>query len=129
MEKSFKRKSNIHIIIAILGLILLINIIRIQNYIWILDGPILIVSIIALLVGVWGVLVPYVKIDENQIRVFASLLKYHNIKIGEIKEFYVNDKNQTIEIRTTDNTYEIKLKNISKSERQQLKDEVEKAAP
>jgi len=129
MEKSFKRKSNIHIIIAILGLILLINIIRIQNYLWILDGPILIVSIVALLVGVWGILVPYVKIDEKQIRVFVSLLKYHAINIGDIKEFYVNDTKQTIEIRTSNNTYEIKLNNIKKSERQQLKDEVEKASP
>ena len=129
MEKSFKRKSNIHIIIAILGLILLINVIRIQNYLWILDGPVLIVSIIAILVGIWGILVPYVKIDEKQVRIFASLLKNHNIGIGEIKEYYVNETNQTIELRTSNNSYEIKLKNIKKHERQQLKDEIEKAAP
>ncbi|MGM0496403.1 MAG: hypothetical protein ACQESJ_00645 [Bacteroidota bacterium] len=129
MEKSFKRKSNIHIIIAILGLILLINIIRIQNYLWILDGPVLIVSIIAVLVGGWGILVPYIKIDEKQIKIFTSIIKIHNVGVGEIKEFYVNDKNQTIEIRTADKTYEIKLKNVKESERQQLKDEIEKASP
>lgn len=129
MEKSFKRKSNIHIIIAILGLILIINTIRIQNYLWLFDGIVLVVSIIALGIGIWGLLVPYVKIDENYIRIYPSIMKNSFVKIGQIKEFYADDSNNTIELRTEDKTYEINLKNIHKSDRETLKQEIEKATP
>ena len=129
MDKSFKRKNNIHIIIGILGLILIINIIRIQNYIWLFDGIVLIVSLIALFVGGWGILVPYVRISETHIKINSSAFKTYNVAINDIKEFYTDEANHVVELRTDKKNYQINLKNVQKQQREQLKDEIEKATP
>jgi len=129
MDKSFKRRNNIHIIIGILGLILIINIIRIQNYIWLFDGIVLIVSLIALFVGGWGILVPYVRITETHIKIYSSAFKTYNVAINDIKEFYTDEANHVVELRTDKKNYQINLRNVQKQQREQLKDEVEKATP
>ncbi len=129
MDKTFKRRNNIHIIIGVLGLILIINIIRIQNYLWLFDGIVLIVALIAIFVGGWGILVPYVKITETHIKILSSAFKSYNVAINDIKEYYADDANHVIELRTDHKNYQINLRNVQSQQRQQLKDEIEKATP
>jgi hypothetical protein len=129
MDKTYARNRDIYMVITILGLILVINTIRIQNYIWLYDGIVLGISIIAILIGIWGILVPYVKIKNETIRIQPSMMKYFVVKQKDIKEWYVDNANFIIELRTADKTYEIKLKNVRKRDRKKLKEDLAEITP
>jgi len=125
MEKKYKRTPDIYIIVFIVGLIVVIDSFRIQNFVWLYDGIKFLVALIIALYGLWGLLVPYATIEGKKLRVNSTLFKTKEFDLEKDTHIHFDDRQDTIEINDSKKSQVISTRNIKKHDRGSFKSDLQ----
>ncbi len=121
MEKKYRRTIDFYLGILIIGIIIIIDVFRVPTFIWLYDGIKLLVSVIAVIIGAWAVFTPYAVITDNTLKLYNSILQTRKIKIASIDDVKLINVQHRIEIKAGTKTYIIKLINVRKKDRENLR--------
>jgi len=124
MEKKYRRTPDIYIIVLIVGLIVVIDSFRIQNFIWLYDGIKFLIALLVALYGLWGLLMPYATISEGKLRVNATVLRTREFDMDETKVEF-DERQDIIEIFDNKKTQLVKTRNIKSQDRAKFKNDLE----
>jgi hypothetical protein len=121
MEKKYRRTIDFYLGILVIGIIIIIDVFRVPTFIWLYDGIKLLVSIVAVIIGAWAVFTPYAVITDNMLKLHNSILQTRNIKIASIDDVKLINVQHRIEIKAGTKNYTIKLNNVRKKDREELR--------
>ncbi|MBS3775713.1 MAG: hypothetical protein KGY70_11030 [Bacteroidales bacterium] len=121
MEKNYRRTPDIYIIVLIVGLIVVIDSFRIENFAWLYDGIKFLIALLVALYGLWGLLVPYAALTGNKLRINATIFKTKEFDLEKDTTIDFDQRLDTIEIKDTHKSHLVSTRNISKNARGQFK--------
>jgi len=124
MEKVYKRTPDIYIIGLIVGLIVVIDSFRIQNFVWLYDGIKFLVALLIALYGLWGLLMPYATISDRKLRINATVLKTREFDLDSTQVEF-DERQDVIEIFDHKKTHLVKTRNIRSQDRSRFKNDLE----
>jgi len=125
MERKYNRTTDIYTILLIVGLIVVIDTFRLQNFIWLYDGIKFLIALLVMLLGLWGLFVPYAIITDNRLKINSTVFKIKEFDLTQVTEIEFNDNKDQIEIKDQNNSHSIKLRSIRKKDRAALKTDIE----
>lgn len=123
MEKKYKRTSDIYIIILIVGLIVVIDSFRIQNFVWLYDGIKFLVALLVALYGLWGLLMPYATMVDGKLRINATVFRTREFDLDSTKVEF-DERQDIIEIFDQKRTQVVKTRNIRSQDRARFKNDL-----
>lgn len=106
MIKTYNRKTTGSVIMIFLGLLIGISIFREKTFIIIYDGFFLICSILMLIMGLWGLMTPLVRIINTNVVIKLSLFTTKIIDLRRIREIGYDKNKQILKF----DSFEFKLK-------------------
>jgi len=121
MEKNYRRTSDIYIIIFIVGLIVVIDSFRIENFAWLYDGLKFLIALLVALYGLWGILVPYAALTGNKLRINATIFKTKEFDLEKDTTVNFDERLDNIEIRDNQKSHLVSTRNINKNARGRFK--------
>ena len=125
MERKYNRTTDIYTILLIVGLIVVIDTFRLQNFIWLYDGIKFLIALLVMLLGLWGLFVPYAIITDNRLKINSTVFKIKEFDLTQVTQIEFNDNKDQIEIKDQNNSHSIKLRSIRKKDRAALKTDIE----
>jgi len=123
MEKKYRRTSDIYIIILIVGLIVVIDSFRIQNFVWLYDGIKFLVALLVALYGLWGLLMPYATMVNGKLRINATVFRTREFDLDSTKVEF-DERQDIIEIFDQKRTQVVKTRNIRSQDRARFKNDL-----
>ncbi len=127
MEKKYRRTRDIYVLILIVGMIIVIDSFRLDPFIWLYDGIKFLIALLVALYGLWGILIPYATLTEKKLQINATILKTKIFDLAQETTITFNDREDTIEISDNKKSHLISTRNIKKSDRSKLKNDLQKA--
>jgi hypothetical protein len=124
MEKKYSRTPDIYILLLIVGLIIIIDTFRLQNFLWLYDGIKFLLALLVTLLGVWGLFVPYAILSGNQLKINSTVFKIKEFDLTEVIRIAYDDTKDQIEIQDPKDKHFIKLRSIRKKDRATLKEDL-----
>ncbi|KXB07853.1 hypothetical protein AKJ55_01805 [candidate division MSBL1 archaeon SCGC-AAA382M17] len=121
MERKYNRTTDIYIILLIVGLVVVIDTFRLQNFIWLYDGIKFLIALLVMLLGLWGLFVPYAIITDNTLKINSTIFKIKEFDLNQVTNIEFDDTKDQIHIKDQDNSHSIKLRSIKKKDRAALK--------
>jgi hypothetical protein len=121
MERKYNRTMDIYIILLLVGLIVVIDTFRLQNFLWLYDGIKFLIALLVMLLGLWGLFVPYAIITDNRLKINSTVFKIKEFDLTQVTSMEFDDKQDQIEIKDPNNSHSIKLRSILKKDRAALK--------
>ena len=125
MEKKYKRTPDIYIIVLVVGLIVVIDSFRIQQFLWIYDGIKFLAALLVALYGLWGLLVPYATLSDNKLRINSTVFRTREFNLADTTTDF-DDRQDTIEIKDNKKTHTVKSRNIRSKDRGKFKNDLQK---
>ncbi|MBS3776975.1 MAG: hypothetical protein KGY70_17385 [Bacteroidales bacterium] len=125
MEKKYRRTPDIYILVLIVGLIVVIDSFRIENFVWLYDGIKFLIALLVALYGLWGMLVPYAALTGNKLRINATIFRTKEFELEKNTTVNFDERLDTIEIRDTQKSHVVSTRNIKKSDRGQFKTDLQ----
>jgi len=125
MERKYNRTTDIYTILLIVGLIVVIDTFRLQNFVWLYDGIKFLIALLVMLLGLWGLFVPYAIITDNRLKINSTVFKIKEFDLTQVTQIEFNDNKDQIEIKDQNNSHSIKLRSIRKKDRAALKTDIE----
>jgi hypothetical protein len=123
MEKKYKRTPDIYIIVLIVGLVVVIDSFRIQNFVWLYDGIKFLVALLVALYGLWGLLMPYATISDGKLRINATVLRTREFDVDDTRVEF-DERQDVIEISDHKKTQLVKTRNIRSQDRARFKNDL-----
>jgi hypothetical protein len=123
MEKKYRRTPDIYIIVLIVGLIVVIDSFRIQNFVWLYDGIKFLVALLVALYGLWGLLMPYATISNGKLRINATVLRTREFDMDDTRVEF-DERQDIIEIFDQKKTQVVKTRNIRSQDRARFKNDL-----
>lgn len=124
MDKKYNRTSDIYILLLIVGLIIVIDTFRLQNFLWLYDGIKFLLALLVTLFGLWGIFVPYAVISENTLKINASVFKIKEFKLDQLTLIEFNDPKDQIDIEGPNKKQSIRLRSVRRKDRATLKSDL-----
>ncbi len=124
MERKYNRTMDIYIILLLVGLIVVIDTFRLQNFLWLYDGIKFLIALLVMLLGLWGLFVPYAIITDNRLKINSTVFKIKEFDLTQVTSIEFNDAQDQIEIKGQNNSHSIKLRSIRKKDRAALKEDL-----
>jgi|GEM_PF-2285716 len=121
MERKYNRTMDIYIILLIVGLIVVIDTFRLQNFLWLYDGIKFLIALLVMLLGLWGLFVPYAIITDNRLKINSTVFKIKEFDLTQVTSIKFDDNQDQIEIKDKNNSHSIKLRSVRKKDRAALK--------
>jgi len=121
MERKYNRTTDIYIILLIVGLIVVIDTFRLQNFLWLYDGIKFLIALLVMLLGLWGLFVPYAIITDDRLKINSTALKIKEFDLNQVSQIKFDDTTDQIEIKDQNKSHSIKLRSIRKKDRAALK--------
>ncbi|MGM0531471.1 MAG: hypothetical protein ACQER7_08975 [Bacteroidota bacterium] len=125
MERKYNRTTDIYTILLLVGLIVVIDTFRLQNFLWLYDGIKFLIALLVMLLGLWGLFVPYAIITDNRLKINSTALKIKEFDLTQVTQIEFDDTKDEIEIKDQNNSHSIKLRSIRKKDRAALKTDLE----
>jgi hypothetical protein len=123
MQKEYKRNPLNSIFWILIGLLLALSSLRDGQFQSVYDGFRVLVGLVAIYFGVWGFMNPIVIISEQEIIVKLSIDKKRKFKISEVK-VEVGEEKTFINFSEGDKFITLKLKELTKSEKARLLEDI-----
>ncbi|MCF8335742.1 MAG: hypothetical protein K9H65_03980 [Bacteroidales bacterium] len=124
MERKYNRTTDIYIILLIVGLIVVIDTFRLQNFLWLYDGIKFLIALLVTLLGLWGLFVPYAIITDNKLKINSTVVKIKEFDLNQVTHIEFDDTKDQIQIKDQNNSHAIKLRSIRKKDRSALKSDL-----
>lgn len=121
MERKYNRTTDIYIILLIVGLIVVIDTFRLQTFLWLYDGIKFLIALLVMLLGLWGLFVPYAIIADDRLKINSTVLKIKEFDLNQVSQIEFDDTTDQIEIKDQNTSHSIKLRSIRKKDRAALK--------
>jgi len=121
MEKKYRRTPDIYIIVFIVGLIVVVDSFRIENFVWLYDGIKFLIALLVALYGLWGMLIPYAAIEGNKLRINATIFRTKEFDLEKDTTIDFDDRLDTIEIKDSKKSHIVSTRNIRKNARGRFK--------
>ncbi|MFP4620717.1 MAG: hypothetical protein ACLFM7_05365 [Bacteroidales bacterium] len=121
MERKYSRTTDIYLILLIVGLIVVIDTFRLQNFFWLYDGIKFLIALLVVLLGLWGLFVPYAIITDDRLKINSTIVKIKEFDLNKVINIEFDDAKDQIEIQDKNNSHSIKLRSIRKKDRAALK--------
>jgi hypothetical protein len=106
MNKTYSRKKTGSIALICLGLLISVSIFREKTFVVIYDGFFLICAILMLIMGLWGLMTPLVRINRTIVELKLSLFTTKTIDLKRIREIGYDKNKQILKF----DSFEFKLK-------------------
>lgn len=129
MERKYNRTTDIYTILLIVGLIVVIDTFRLQNFLWLYDGIKFLAALLVMLLGLWGLFVPYAIITENRLKINSTVFKIKEFDLKQVNQIEFDDDKDQIVIKDQNNSHSIKLRSIKKTDRAALKTDLKDFKP
>ena len=129
MERKYNRTTDIYTILLIVGLIVVIDTFRLQNFLWLYDGIKFLAALLVMLLGLWGLFVPYAIITENRLKINSTVFKIKEFDLKQVSQIEFDDDKDQIVIKDQNNSHSIKLRSIKKTDRAALKTDLKDFTP
>ncbi len=113
MNKNYSRNNLIGISQLLLGIVFMLGVFRMHNFILIYDGIKIGVAFLLIFSGVWGLATPLVSIQGNIIRIKESIFLKKSYDISLVKEIGYDKATQVLKFDSN----EFKLKKMGKNKR------------
>ena len=126
MEKKYRRTPDIYIIVLLVGLIVVIDSFRIQQFIWLYDGIKFLAALLIALYGLWGLLVPYATLSDNKLRINATVFRTKEFDLTKDTSSDFDEGQDTIEIRDKKKSHVVKTRNLRSKDRGNFKTDLKK---
>ena len=126
MEKKYRRTPDIYTFILIVGLIVVIDSFRIQNFVWLYDGIKFLVALIVALYGLWGLITPIATLAGQHLRVNATVFKTKDFDLNAASADF-DERQDIIEVKDQKKSHSIKTRNIRSRDRTQFKSDLKAA--
>lgn len=125
MHKTYKRNPMNSIFWIAIGILLTLSSFRDGQFVPLYDGLRILVGLVAIFFGVWGFITPIVTMTDTELFVKISIDKKRKFELSNTK-IEIGEENTYIDFSDDSKSITLKLKELSKAEKERLLEDVKK---